>query len=142
MIYVYTKLYLFFIEPSSHDLSYPIIQHDFANESTTTLHELDTTAPYQNTDFLHELFQAREALEDTNHNKSFIKDRGKRMYRSAENSPVLSRSRMSATRKNKLPNIDFRERTDSITPRLALPNIDKVGFFEVMTFSKQLMESE
>lgn len=60
-----------------------------------------------------------DLLKDINEpKKTCVKDRSKRLYSSADNSPTLSR-RIPRSK------VEFRERHNSISPRLSLPNIDK-----------------
>lgn len=156
---------------SSDDLSNtPIIKHDFANDNSSgsldRIHQRITThdePSYMNAQHLDlgVLGTARQAIEYANNNNRnfnsstqiFLnkpnKPRGKRLYRSAENSPILSRAAMTNRFQQQQQQLrqplpqhqqqqvgenqqhnqghQRRERLDSITPRLDMQNIDKVG---------------
>lgn len=104
----------------------PVIHHEFTNKSTGTLEDFDSASviAYDNASHFDELLKAKDAFESTqtkyNYRKYSIRDSsGNRLCYSAENSPILSRSMIG---KGKY------QRTNTITPRLVLQNIDK---FEV-----------
>jgi len=114
-----------------------VIRHEFTHKSTFALDQFDsshhvTSIAIDNASHFDEVLKAKDALENRYNNASrtakaqptLLKDiRGKRICVSAENSPILSRSMIGRQNQNQTQGF---QRTNSITPRLVLQNIDKV----------------
>eukprot|EP00111_Clytia_hemisphaerica_P001315 TCONS_00003763-protein len=103
----------------------PVIRHDFTHKSTSEMEPFETShiASIDNAVHYDELQKAKEASGSKNNIiKHPLNDhRGRRLCCSAENSPILSRSMIS---RQNIPS-PREQRTNSITPRLVLQNIDK-----------------
>ena len=136
-----------FIEPIKEHTSTTngtTIRHEFTHKSTSEIEEFDTTltaldSSFDNATHFEELQRAREASENIKQQSAIttkrlscrLNDRkGQRLCCSAESSPILSRSMitssasLSSKQQNGSPHRELR--TNSITPRLVLQNIDKV----------------
>lgn len=148
-----TNKYLYFplfIEPIKEHVSTTngtTIRHEFTHKSTSEIEDFDSTltaldSTFDNATHFEELQRAREASENIKQqtanttkrltNSCRLNDRkGQRLCCSAESSPILSRSMIassassqSSRQQNGSPHRELR--TNSITPRLVLQNIDKV----------------
>ena len=153
-------LFPLFSEPIKEHVSTPpttTIRHEFTHKSTSEIDEFDSTlnalnSVIDNASHFEELQRAREASENNKQsaittkrlpNNCRLSDRkGQRLCCSAESSPILSRSMIASLSSRQQSGSPHRElRTNSITPRLVLQNIDKVLEYENFLFCDHLLLS-